>query len=267
VIGSYVSMTHFDTFSIQTHSLTISQPFPWADIQPWRTLGSSNIRLTRTTDKFGPRCCVAVTRCFFGRERSHCEIGLSKGRVWMHSVRFIHSYPFRYWDFVAPYFVINFYTFCPRGVACPSLPRKFAFVHSILPTAHPLLSPDNRYDNYDCRHSNSYARRFPTSVFMPPQCRLLCKTHQPHQYQLVKISRQTNTHTVPAENNSNFDSKVLSRQHAEVWKENTKVRCCYTFYKVVCIHVCAQIFIRDVKTSKVTFIEACCRACRTGDGA
>jgi len=49
--------------------------------------------------------------------------------------------------------------------------------------------------------------------------------------QLVKISRQTNTHTVPAENNSNFDSKVLSRQHSEVWEENTEVRCCYTFTK------------------------------------
>lgn len=41
--------------------------------------------------------------------------------------------------------------------------------------------------------------------------------------QRVKIGRQTNARTVPAENNGYFDSKVLSRQHAEVWEENNKV--------------------------------------------
>jgi pSer/pThr/pTyr-binding forkhead associated (FHA) protein len=41
--------------------------------------------------------------------------------------------------------------------------------------------------------------------------------------QRVKIGRQTNARTVPAENNGYFDSKVLSRQHAEVWEENGKV--------------------------------------------
>jgi hypothetical protein len=41
--------------------------------------------------------------------------------------------------------------------------------------------------------------------------------------QRVKIGRQTNARTVPAENNGYFDSKVLSRQHAEVWEESGKV--------------------------------------------
>ncbi|KAF7972296.1 hypothetical protein HWV62_18462 [Athelia sp. TMB] len=41
--------------------------------------------------------------------------------------------------------------------------------------------------------------------------------------QRVKIGRQTNARTVPAENNGYFDSKVLSRQHAEVWEENNKI--------------------------------------------
>ncbi|KAH0835052.1 hypothetical protein J3R83DRAFT_10790 [Lanmaoa asiatica] len=54
--------------------------------------------------------------------------------------------------------------------------------------------------------------------------------------QRVKIGRQTNAKTVPAERNGYFDSKVLSRQHAEVWEENGK------------------IFIRDVKSSNGTFI-------------
>ncbi|EKM56851.1 uncharacterized protein PHACADRAFT_254197 [Phanerochaete carnosa HHB-10118-sp] len=54
--------------------------------------------------------------------------------------------------------------------------------------------------------------------------------------QRVKIGRQTNAKTVPAERNGYFDSKVLSRQHAEVWEEN------------------AKIFIKDVKSSNGTFI-------------
>jgi hypothetical protein len=41
--------------------------------------------------------------------------------------------------------------------------------------------------------------------------------------QRVKIGRQTNVKTVPAERNGYFDSKVLSRQHAEVWEEGAKV--------------------------------------------
>ena len=45
--------------------------------------------------------------------------------------------------------------------------------------------------------------------------------------QRVKIGRQTNAKTVPAERNGFFDSKVLSRQHAEVWEENGKVRRAY----------------------------------------
>ncbi|KAH9918687.1 uncharacterized protein B0H18DRAFT_1086818 [Fomitopsis serialis] len=52
----------------------------------------------------------------------------------------------------------------------------------------------------------------------------------------VKIGRQTNAKTVPAERNGFFDSKVLSRQHAEVWEEGGK------------------IYIKDVKSSNGTFI-------------
>jgi hypothetical protein len=39
----------------------------------------------------------------------------------------------------------------------------------------------------------------------------------------VKIGRQTNARTVPAEGNGYFDSKALSRHHAEVWEEGGKV--------------------------------------------
>ncbi|TFK69330.1 hypothetical protein BDN72DRAFT_615860 [Pluteus cervinus] len=54
--------------------------------------------------------------------------------------------------------------------------------------------------------------------------------------QRVKIGRQTNAKTAPGERNGYFDSKVLSRQHAEVWEENSK------------------IYIKDVKSSNGTFI-------------
>ncbi|GAA6062957.1 hypothetical protein JCM10212_005347 [Sporobolomyces blumeae] len=52
----------------------------------------------------------------------------------------------------------------------------------------------------------------------------------------VKIGRQTNAKTVPNGTNGYFDSKVLSRAHAEVWSEEGKV------------------FIKDVKSSNGTFI-------------
>lgn len=54
--------------------------------------------------------------------------------------------------------------------------------------------------------------------------------------QRVKIGRQTNAKTVPAERNGYFDSKVLSRQHAEIWEDG------------------AKIYIKDVKSSNGTFI-------------
>lgn len=54
--------------------------------------------------------------------------------------------------------------------------------------------------------------------------------------QHVKIGRQTNAKTTPGERNGYFDSKVLSRQHAEVWEEAGK------------------IYIKDVKSSNGTFI-------------
>ena len=52
-----------------------------------------------------------------------------------------------------------------------------------------------------------------------------------------KIGRQTNQKTIPAANNGFFDSKVLSRQHAEIWADRN-----------------GKIWIRDVKSSNGTFV-------------
>ena len=53
----------------------------------------------------------------------------------------------------------------------------------------------------------------------------------------LRIGRQTNAKTVPTATNGYFDSKVLSRQHAEVWTDRS-----------------GKIWIRDVKSSNGTFV-------------
>ncbi|KAK0733757.1 hypothetical protein B0T26DRAFT_632171 [Lasiosphaeria miniovina] len=53
----------------------------------------------------------------------------------------------------------------------------------------------------------------------------------------LRIGRQTNAKTVPTPLNGFFDSKVLSRQHAEVWADSN-----------------GKIWIRDVKSSNGTFV-------------
>ena len=73
--------------------------------------------------------------------------------------------------------------------------------------------------------------------------------------QRVKIGRQTNAKTVPAERNGYFDSKVLSRQHAEVWEQDAKV-----IPNLLLLswghedNPALQIYIKDVKSSNGTFI-------------
>ena len=55
--------------------------------------------------------------------------------------------------------------------------------------------------------------------------------------EILKIGRQTNAKTVPTAHNGYFDSKVLSRQHAEIWADQSR-----------------KVWIRDVKSSNGTFV-------------
>ena len=55
--------------------------------------------------------------------------------------------------------------------------------------------------------------------------------------EILRIGRQTNAKTAPTPINGFFDSKVLSRQHAEIWADRY-----------------GKIFIRDVKSSNGTFV-------------
>jgi len=54
---------------------------------------------------------------------------------------------------------------------------------------------------------------------------------------VLRIGRQTNNKTMPTPTNGYFDSKVLSRQHAEIWADRN-----------------GKIWIRDVKSSNGTFV-------------
>ncbi|OAG10407.1 uncharacterized protein CC84DRAFT_1184445 [Paraphaeosphaeria sporulosa] len=54
---------------------------------------------------------------------------------------------------------------------------------------------------------------------------------------VLRIGRQTNNKTIPTPHNGYFDSKVLSRQHAEIWADRN-----------------GKIWIRDVKSSNGTFV-------------
>ncbi|KAI1460143.1 hypothetical protein F4805DRAFT_455082 [Annulohypoxylon moriforme] len=59
----------------------------------------------------------------------------------------------------------------------------------------------------------------------------------PFSPETLRIGRQTNAKTVPTPVNGFFDSKVLSRQHAEIWADRN-----------------GKIWIRDVKSSNGTFV-------------
>ena len=54
---------------------------------------------------------------------------------------------------------------------------------------------------------------------------------------VLRIGRQTNAKTTPSQTNGYFDSKVLSRQHAEIWADRQ-----------------GKIWLRDVKSSNGTFV-------------
>ena len=84
----------------------------------------------------------------------------------------------------------------------------------------------------------TYPRRFHSFFFFPLNDSSIPKNILLLNNQHVKIGRQTNAKTLPGERNGYFDSKVLSRQHAEVWEDGGK------------------IYIRDVKSSNGTFINA-----------
>ncbi|KAF2724748.1 hypothetical protein K431DRAFT_132082 [Polychaeton citri CBS 116435] len=73
----------------------------------------------------------------------------------------------------------------------------------------------------------------------------------PYHPDVLRIGRQTNAKTIPTPHNGFFDSKVLSRQHAEIYAEPTSVRQANGYGGAT---TGARVFIRDVKSSNGTFV-------------
>ncbi|KAG0342156.1 hypothetical protein BG000_006663 [Podila horticola] len=92
----------------------------------------------------------------------------------------------------------------------------------------------------DMSHANTNSGRAsnPILVLEPLNDTFALKSLDLPEHTKVKIGRQTGVTTAPNPSNGYFDSKVLSRVHAEVWSESGKV------------------FIRDLKSSNGTFLNA-----------
>ncbi|EST09352.1 Forkhead-associated (FHA) domain protein [Kalmanozyma brasiliensis GHG001] len=116
--------------------------------------------------------------------------------------------------------------------AGPSAPSTAAISNGLKPANPPLYSSAEAAANaqglvYPALHLHPL-----NDTFAPKQISLA----PPGPNNRIKIGRQTNAKTVPNPTNGYFDSKVLSRMHAEVWSQNGKV------------------YIKDVKSSNGTFI-------------
>ncbi|KAI8603419.1 hypothetical protein EDD21DRAFT_369114 [Dissophora ornata] len=99
------------------------------------------------------------------------------------------------------------------------------------------LSNSNSATSIDSSAANGRSTASnPTLVLEPVNNGFATKSLDLPENTHVKIGRQTGVTTAPSAANGYFDSKVLSRIHAEVWSENSKV------------------FIKDLKSSNGTFL-------------
>src|SRR2546421_4590036 len=98
-----------------------------------------------------------------------------------------------------------------------------------------------------------------TLILQPLNDTFATKTFELPDKTKIRIGRQTNPKTVPSESNGFFDSKVLSRTHAEVWSDRGKVLkpvfMKYQFMRPITnIPILPQLYIKDLKSSNGTFI-------------
>ncbi|KAL0144833.1 hypothetical protein V8B55DRAFT_1456302 [Mucor lusitanicus] len=75
-----------------------------------------------------------------------------------------------------------------------------------------------------------------TVILKPHNTAFQTRTLELKEKVKIRIGRQTSSKTAPTAFNGYFDSKVLSRQHAEIWCDKTKV------------------YVKDVKSSNGTFV-------------
>ncbi|KAJ5735126.1 uncharacterized protein N7483_000251 [Penicillium malachiteum] len=127
----------------------------------------------------------------------------------------------------------------PAFSSGPTASSTMSAIHqpqSIVPSQHTLQSTQQ---NGVRQQSNGQSADPPAILALAPLNGTFEKKqiNVPFYPDLLRIGRQTNAKTLPTPLNGFFDSKVLSRQHAEIWADKT-----------------GKIWIRDVKSSNGTFV-------------
>ena len=123
------------------------------------------------------------------------------------------------------------------SAAGPAASSTMSSIHQpspVVPSQHMLQSQQN-----GARTGNAPSGDPPAIMTLLPLNGTFEKKqiHVPLFPDILRIGRQTNAKTMPTSMNGYFDSKVLSRQHAEVWADKG-----------------GKIWIRDVKSSNGTFV-------------
>ncbi|KAL8784536.1 MAG: hypothetical protein Q9213_003884 [Squamulea squamosa] len=132
----------------------------------------------------------------------------------------------------------------PALVPTPSSGQSAASTMSTMHQPSPILSSQTR-SNLQQQQNGNRTDQSPAQTDAPAILALqpLTGTFERKQInvpffpEVLRIGRQTNAKTVPTTSNGFFDSKVLSRQHAEIWADRN-----------------GKIWIRDVKSSNGTFV-------------
>ncbi|KAJ5628852.1 hypothetical protein N7490_011080 [Penicillium lividum] len=126
----------------------------------------------------------------------------------------------------------------PAFLSGPTASSTMSAIHqpqSIVPSQHMLQSSQQN----GVRQQVNVSAEPPAILGLIPMNGTFEKKqiNVPFYPEVLRIGRQTNAKTVPTPINGFFDSKVLSRQHAEIWADKT-----------------GKIWIRDVKSSNGTFV-------------
>ncbi|KAJ5492584.1 hypothetical protein N7539_001330 [Penicillium diatomitis] len=126
----------------------------------------------------------------------------------------------------------------PAFSSGPTGPSTMTAMHqaqNVVPSHHVLQNPQQN----GVRQMNGQSAEPPAILALTPLNNTFEKKqiNVPFFPEVLRIGRQTNAKTVPTPVNGFFDSKVLSRQHAEIWADKS-----------------GKIWIRDVKSSNGTFV-------------
>lgn len=132
----------------------------------------------------------------------------------------------------------------PQSLPAPSSGQSAASTMSAMNQPSPVVPSTNRLQSQSQQNGGRVdpppGQSEPSAVLvLLPLTGTFERKHitVPYFPEVLRIGRQTNAKTVPTPVNGYFDSKVLSRQHAEVWADRN-----------------GKIWIRDVKSSNGTFV-------------